>query len=235
MDHPYGTGERLTKPLPGSILRVGPFRNGQPIAGLWRIWVQGREAYATRRFPLPGPPPVKISVHFSGQVHVTLGSTDRWLLETPPAVGTGEWLCPLQWRFLLPSNTLKPLEQRPKVRQAVVGPNVPAGTNLLLSLLVASRPVQQDLSPPVEPGGTVIWRTSLTGGYPVLAIAGGVPMTEEIKRQISALRSELTEPVRFRDEPGAGEPYVELTRVHAGPEGNVITILPCGPDSVVFA
>jgi hypothetical protein len=233
MDQPYGPGERMKKPLPDSILRVGPFRNQEPIAGLWRIWVYDREVYATRRFPIPGPPPVKISIHFSGQVHLTLGTALRRLLEKPLPVGSGEWLCPLQWRFLLPPNSLKPTEQRLK-KGAVVGVSVPEGSNLVLRVLVASQPVAT-LSAPTEFGGTVIWRTSLAGGYPVVAIAGGVAMTRDIERTISELRSEANGPVTFRDEPNAGPPYVELTRVHAGPDGNILTVLPCGPDSVEIA
>jgi hypothetical protein len=220
----------MRAPLADSTLRVAPFRNGRPLAAMWRIWVQGRELYAVRR--LPGRPVAKVSIHFSGQAHVALDADKRFqLTPPPPRASSPDWLWPLEWRFLLPSDTLLPPDLPLTRNQAAVGPQVPEGSNLLLNLLIAAHPCTEAPPIPGELTGTLIWEASLVGGYPVVMIAGGVPMTPGHEQDIETLRAEMPEP--FRATGPLIDPYVELMRLHPAPDGNILTILPCGPDAMV--
>ena len=175
---------------------------------MWKVWTAGDEVYALAR---SGGPQVRLSVHFSGQIHMHLGKNRRDLLTRPIPLPGGDWLHAFEWRFLLSEDAYRPRSEKLKKGDKAYLMQVAPGKVLIANLLVgAARSTNPDVLPPEFGRGAIpFWRGKFRAGHPVALLARSLDMGEENARQLRYLRHGLNPHLigtKELNEP----PYVEV-------------------------
>lgn len=199
-------------------------------ASMWKIWAEGDEVYAMNR-AMGGI--AKISVHFSGQIHTTLGSKREQHARMMPIAG-GQWRHALQWRFLLSQDALRPLPERLKKHDKAYTIEVPAGGMLLLDLIIAESPNTNPETLPAMFDGQqarAAWTARLRAGHPVaLVLRVMLQMDAENVERLRYIRFERTPHATFKTKPARH--YLEVRNTEWSDGGNVLFIVPMGIEAL---
>jgi hypothetical protein len=216
------------KSVKGS-LRIGPIRDGRPLASLWRIWVQGDEVYIGNR---NAEGMAKISIHSSGKPFLSVGKNERFNFSQPMLFPDSPWRHIVELSFLIGDNILPLRDRKPlKPSKPALGIVTPAGHKLAANVLVGSPPLTHGSPMPVMmKGGTVVFQHTLRGGDLVSVVVRVQPMTDQDMANLVEMRSKLrvntTGPYNIGPDSGV-EPTL-FTR--SATTGNVITVVPAGPE-----
>lgn len=223
------------QPVPNMIykrakeLRVGPGRQRQPVAGLWKFWVEGNEIYATTRAL---GQVAKISVHASGQIHMRIESRELQQLAPPMPLGNGNWLHAFELRFLVGVGSQKPPQEKLKGTSASLI-NLPDDAVLILNLLVGQEGSTSSTPMPHEfsPSGEVVWMTQLRDTRPVILVGRVHAMDEVNRTAMDEIRLKLRPQVNLTKRP-TRPPYLEIRQISWDPKGgNVVLVVPLGPEA----
>jgi hypothetical protein len=210
-------------------LRVGPGRQRQPVASLWKFWVEGNEIYATTRAL---GQVARISVHASGQIHMRIESRELQKLAPPMPLGNGNWLHAFELRFLVGSDSQRPPQEKLQGTTASLI-NLPDDAVLILNLLVGragstlSTPMPHEFSP----SGEIVWITQLRDTRPVILV-GRVHVMDEVNRNaMDEIRLKLRPQINLTKKPKT-PPYLEIRQVSWDSKGgNVVLVVPLGQEA----
>lgn len=216
-------------PLEGKAIRFAPGRELEPAAWFWRLWTEGNEIYAVTR---NSGGVAKLSVHASGQIHYRLGPKHKQDFAPIMQLASSRWLHAFEIRFLMSEGAGTPPRQREslKNKSAYVIP-VPAGKFLVINLITAPAGTSSNVPlPPQFSGANVLWRAELPDHRLAVLIARMLELDDENRKKIEYYRKELKPTVTFSR--GPSEPYVEIHHVHWSPGGNVVLVVPMGPEAL---
>jgi hypothetical protein len=206
-------------PITG-VLRWAPTIDGVPAACMWRLWIQGDDIYALNR---NSGEVTKLSVHFTGQIHMSLGESRRQELARLIPLDDA-WSHAFEWRFLLSADAFRPPPEKP-TREHAYFIRVPPGQTLILSLIVArSSTTDPGKLPAMFDGKMPFWEGRLKSNYPVALVAYALPMDEESITWLRHLRYESNLKVN------PTTVYFERQSTSFTTGGNIMFVVPMGAE-----
>jgi hypothetical protein len=214
-------------------VRIAPLRGGRPAAALWKFWREGNEIYAAHRL---GGHTAKISVHASGQIHMHRGPRNLQRFMPAMVLDAGSWHHAFEVRFLLGAGADLPPERllRLKKRDKALLVDVPDGQVFYLNLLLSAGSGAPSGLPGEFSGASEVWRNTLSDGRSVVLLARVMPFDEQSSAALRYIRSELQPKVNYSGVQGKEPPYVEIMHAFWSNDGNVLLVIPMGPEGRRF-
>jgi hypothetical protein len=178
----------------------------------------------------------KVSVHASGQIHMHLGPRNIQPFAPPIALGDGSWRHALEIRFLIGAGAdLPPAKMlRLKKKDTALIVEVPDGQVLYLNLLVSVTDRFPVALPNEFAGAPEIWRTRLRDGRSVVLLCRVMPFDDQSTSALRHIRSELQPKANFTGSPPTEPPYIEIVHAFWSGQGNVLLVIPMGPEARRF-
>jgi hypothetical protein len=221
--------EKAKIPVEAKAIRFAPGRKQKPLARFWKLWAQGDEVYATGR---ASQGLAKFSFHASGEIHLSLGPKNNQTMAPLMQMDRGPWMHALEVRFLLSEGASAPQKEKESLKnKSAFLIEVPEDfvfhANLVIG--VAGTPVDSPL--PTEFGGAqILWQTQLRDRRPAVLLGRMLPLNDDLRNQIRRIRHELKPTVTAS---GSTEGiYVEIFDIHWSVGGNVVQVVPMGPEAV---
>jgi hypothetical protein len=196
----------------------------------WKFWIEKNEIYATSRI---AGQINKISIHASGQIHMHLGRRDVQRLAAPMPFGVA-WLHAFELRFLVTPDAHAPPANFVKLKKNKKAflIDVPAENVLVLNLLVGANTQEVPELLPKELGGAqTVWRARRSDGSFVILVVRVLPFDSDNEKAAAEMRAMR---INTSGEPPAKPPYCEISHLFWGPGGNVVLVMPVGPEANRF-
>lgn len=213
----------------GKAFRVGPGQAGQPIASIWKFWVEGNELYAISR----DTGSAKISVHASGQIHMRGEKRDMQLLAPAVPLAGSSWSHVLEVRYLIAPDRVRWPPRKLKKKDKAFLVDVADGRALVLNLIISAVNGDSNASLASQfAGGRLLWRSSLRDGRAVALIGRVIPIDAENQAHIERFRGVDGPKVTLSDTPKS-PPEMEVCQVSWSQEGgNFALVVPMGSEAV---
>lgn len=216
-------------PKKGKEFRFGPSRGETPVATIWKLSVIKSDIYIFAR--LPGHA-VKISVHKSGQVHLSLAPKQNVPGTPCIRLGVGPWVHALQLRFLLLDNALEMPDQLKSLgKSAAVLIHVAPGAALYLDLIIGDAGIPVDCPLPLElQGRTLLWTETLQDKRRAALLIRSAAFTDEDLADLKLIHEDRRTTLTTQGEPTEAL-RAELMQVLHERGHNFVVVTPMGREA----